>query len=181
MPSQEFDSPAGLGTGGLGFPELHRSKVVGVSALLEDKLLPRATPCILCVGKTRRAPIDANAVPREDFQNLKLGRRFVLSLRTILVRCDFDDNTSIDSGAEGRCFAKGSDVEFTPHRAPHESHSITPNPGVCQVYNHQPRTRVQVQIFGNGGGGNIHAKRQPRTIWFTAPCQYSESAPAKHL
>jgi hypothetical protein len=84
---------------------------------VEGKLLPRASPCILCVGKTRRAPIDANAVvPREDFQNLKLGRQFVLSPRIILVRYDFDDNTSIDSGAEGGCFAKGTDVEFTSRR-----------------------------------------------------------------
>ena len=59
--------------------------------------------------ETRRAPIDANAVPQEDFQNMKLGRHFFLSLRTILVRYDFDDNTSIDSSAEGECFAKGSD------------------------------------------------------------------------
>ena len=36
-------------------------------------------------------------------------------LRTILVRYDFDDNTSIDSGAEGECFAKGADVKFAPH------------------------------------------------------------------
>ena len=93
---------------------------------VEDKLLPRASPCVLCVGKTRRAPIDTNAVPREDFQNLKLGRQFVLlSLRTILVCYDFDDNTTIDSGAEGGCFAKGADVEFTPHRASHESNSIS--------------------------------------------------------
>ena len=75
--------------------------------------------------ETRRAQIDANAVPREDFKNLKLGRQFVLSLRTILVRYDFDDNTPIDSGAEGGCFAKGADVEFTPHRASHESNSIS--------------------------------------------------------
>ena len=44
---------------------------------VEDKLLPRASPCILGVGKTRGASIDANAVPLEDFQNLKLGRQFV--------------------------------------------------------------------------------------------------------
>ena len=56
--------------------------------------------------------------------------------------------------------------------------SFHPNPGVYQVYNHQPRTRVQG--FGNGGK-SIHAKRQPRTIFFKAPCQYSESAPAKYL
>ena len=62
---------------------------------------------------------------------LKLGRQFVLSLRTILVRYDFDDNTPIDSGAEGGCFAKGTDVEFTPHRASHESHSI---PGLKKRY-----------------------------------------------
>ena len=36
--------------------------------------------------------------------------------------------------------------------------NATTNPGVCQVYNHQPRTRVQG--FGNGGK-SIHAKRQP--------------------
>ena len=65
------------------------------------------------------------------FKNLKLGRQFVLSLRTILVRYDFDDNTPIDSGAEGGCFAKGADVEFTPHRASHESHSI---PGLRKRY-----------------------------------------------
>ena len=71
---------------------------------------------MLCVGETRRAPIDANAVPRENVQNLKLGRQFVLSPRTILVRYDFDDNTLIDSGAEGGCFTKGTDVEFAPRR-----------------------------------------------------------------
>ena len=38
-----------------------------------------------------------------------------------------------------------------------------PSPGVSQVYNHQPRTRVQG--LGNGGK-SIHAKRQPRTIFF---------------
>ena len=39
-----------------------------------------------------------------------------------------------------------------------------PNPGVYQVYNHQPRT--EVQGFGNGGK-SIHAKRQPRSIFST--------------
>ena len=39
------------------------------------------------------------------------------------------------------------------------------NPGVYQVYNHQPRTRVQ--SFGNGGK-SIHAKRQPKTIFQSA-------------
>ena len=91
---------------------------------VEGKLLPRASPCALCVRKTRRAPIDENAVPQEDFQNMKLGRQFVLSLRTILVSYDFDDNTPADSGAEGGCFAKGTNVEFTPDRASHESHAI---------------------------------------------------------
>ena len=55
---------------------------------IEGKLLPPASLCVLCVGKTRGAPIDANAVPREDFQNLKLGRQLFLSLKTILVRYD---------------------------------------------------------------------------------------------
>ena len=44
---------------------------------------------------------------------------------------DLDDNTSIDSGAEGRCFAEGPDVELTPHRASHERHSI---PGMKKRY-----------------------------------------------
>ena len=43
----------------------------------------------------------------------------------------------------------------------------SPNPGEYQAYNHQPRTRVQG--FGNGGK-SMHAKRQPRTIFFKAPC-----------
>ena len=101
---------------------------------LEGKLIPRASPCVLCVGKTRRAPIDANAVPREDVQNLKLGRPFFLSPKNnscALRFRDFDDNTPIDPGAEGGCFAKWADVEFTPHRASHESHSI---PGLKKRY-----------------------------------------------
>ena len=36
------------------------------------------------------------------------------------MRYDFDDNTAADSGAEGGCFAKGADVELTPHRASHQ-------------------------------------------------------------
>ena len=52
-------------------------------------------------------------------------------MRTILVRYDFDDNTPIDSGAEDGWFAKGTDVELNPHRAPHESHSM---PGLKKRY-----------------------------------------------
>ena len=47
------------------------------------------------------------------------------------MRYNFDENTSIDSGAEGGCFVKGPDVEFTPHRASHENHSI---PGLKKRY-----------------------------------------------
>ena len=43
----------------------------------------------------------------------------------------FDDIRPIDSGAKGRSFAKGPDVEFTSHRASHESHSI---PGLKKRY-----------------------------------------------
>ena len=64
-------------------------------------------------------------------------------------------------------------TDFYPHHR-----GVFPNPGVYQVYSHQLRTRVQG--LGNGGG-SIHAKRQPRTMFFNAPCQYSESAPAKYL
>ena len=75
----------------------------------------------------------------------------------------------------GNCMARTSETMTSPRT----STSTPPDhPGVCQVYNHQPRTRVHG--LGNGGK-RIHAKRQPRTIFFNAPFQYSESAPVKYL
>ena len=58
-------------------------------------------------------------------------RIFAVLCRTVLVRYDFGDNTPIDPGAEGGCFAKEADFEFTPHRASHESHST---PGLKKRY-----------------------------------------------
>ena len=74
-----------------------------------------------------------------------------------------------------------------PHRPtslalrPSCGHAPTPNPGECQVHDHQPRTgpnRPGCKVWGNGGE-STHAKRQSRTIFFKAPCQYSELALAK--
>ena len=79
--------------------------------VLEGKLFPRASPCVLCVGKTglvERRSMTRMPCRERIFKILSwVVNLFSPCLRTILVRYDFDDNTSIDSGAEGRCFAKG--------------------------------------------------------------------------
>ena len=56
---------------------------------------------------------------------------------------------SIDSGAEGGCAAKGPDAEFTLHRAPHESHSMSNR--------HKTRYSVGIlvtSLFDNPGVAN---------------------------
>ena len=70
---------------------------------------------------------------------MKLGRQFVLSLRTILVRYNFDDNTSIDSSAEGECFAKGSHNCLM-------SNSFRAIARPCKNVNHLLRTRSGIQL-----------------------------------
>ena len=85
----------------------------------------------------------------------------------------------------GRLRREGREDATKPARAvPCNKRPCTlhPNPGVYQVYNHQPRTRVQV---GFGEWWKKYTRQTPTKIqerfFFMAPCQYSESAPAKYL
>ena len=75
---------------------------------VEGKLLPRAPPCVLCVGKVGERRSTRMSFSERAFSKPKVWPSFLLSLRTIFLRYDADENTSIGSGAEGGCFAKGN-------------------------------------------------------------------------